>query len=348
MAGIDRTLIGSQGQRLQLGFLGGYNYVRQRFDDGLLLNFKTLYATGGFFFEPPNGFQAFNAAERDLAVPYDGKAEFGQSFDGPTAGIYGSYAKQGFFFDGLAKVDFFDMNVSRVRLNAVTGPDGCIPIAFDRIPDGSGGTRENPPLSPEGRELFARTGRYYEFVPEEDALGFRNYVIAGNAGFRYDLAPRSKLELTVGGRFTFAEFDSKGAEVGIVDGHVTRLQVGANYRHLSYVDPQLAWTNSVGVTVYSDVLISGFSRPVPGRPIGSDCVIDANPCRIVPNPLGTSSGSALGPGSPKADQGQLRVSGTLQSKVDMGGGASAFVEISGRIGEDYWGIGGKVGSRIEW
>lgn len=338
LAGIDRTFTGSQDQRLQLGVLGGYNYVRQRFDDGLLLNFKALYSTGGPFF-PPNGGFFYSAAERDLAVPYDGKAEVGQSFDGPTVGLYGSYAKQNFFFDGLARVDFFDMNVSRVRLNAVTDANGCIPT-----PDATGAAR----FSTEARELLARTGRYYEFIPVEDALGFRNYVMAGNAGVRYDLTSRSKLELTTGARFTYAEFDSKGADLGIVDGHVIRLQAGAHYRHLSYVDPYLSWTNSIGIAVYSDVLISGFSRPLAGRPIGSECIIDSNRCTIVANPLGTGGSSALGPGAPKADEGAVRVSGTLQSRLDMGWGASAFVEINARYGDDYWGAGGRIGGRIEW
>ena len=114
--------------------------------------------------------------------------------------------------DVLAKVDFLEMVRNRVRLNALTDLTGCIGDASLAL-NGSNGFNSN-------NDIFARNGRFYEFVPVEDKLDFRNYVMATNMGIHVPLNAASWLEPTICTRITFTDFGSNAAIVGLQDRQV--------------------------------------------------------------------------------------------------------------------------------
>jgi hypothetical protein len=158
-------------------------------------------------------------------------------------------------------------------------------------------------------------------INSSQSTDFRNYVLASNIGYHFDLDRGYWFEPTGRITYTFAHFDSDAAELGLDDGHTLRLQAGGRLGK-TILDQYAGriWTVAVGAYLYSDVLVEGF----------------------VANGQGISSGPL------EQDEGKLRVLGTLLGQVTTFDGYSVYAEGEVRGGEDYWGVGGKLGARVEW
>jgi hypothetical protein len=97
-----------------------------------------------------------------------------------------------------------------------------------------------------------------------------------------------------------------------------RLQGGARIG-VDWVTPdRRLWSLSFLAGVYSDVMVNGFTAPGGG-------------------------GVTLA-----TDEGKVRAIGQLRAKLVTRDGMSFYVQAEGRAGEDYWGVGGKAGIRVEW
>jgi len=109
------------------------------------------------------------------------------------------------------------------------------------------------------------------------------------------------------------------ATLGLSDGEALRLQGGARIG-ADWVGPDRhLWSVSFLAAVYSDVMVNGFTAP------------------------GGGTGVTLA-----TDEGKVRALGQLRAKVTTRDGISYYVQGEVRGGEDYWGVGGKAGVRLEW
>jgi hypothetical protein len=151
-----------------------------------------------------------------------------------------------------------------------------------------------------------------------------NYVIAANAYYRHDLGHTFLghplwFEPTIGIRYVASQFGSGAAALGLDDGEALRLQAGARIG-ADWVSPdRRLWSVSFLAGIYSDVMVNGFTAPA-----GTGGVTLAT------------------------DEGKVRALGQLRAKVTTRDGISYYVQAEGRAGEDYWGVGGKAGIRVEW
>jgi outer membrane autotransporter protein len=150
-----------------------------------------------------------------------------------------------------------------------------------------------------------------------------NYVIAANVYYRHDLGHTFLghplwLEPMLGIRYVASQFGSGAAALGLDDGEALRLQAGARIG-ADWVSPdRRLWSVSFLAGIYSDVMVNGFTAPGGG-------------------------GVTLA-----TDEGKVRALGQLRAKVTTRDGMSYYVQAEARAGEDYWGVGGKAGIRIEW
>jgi hypothetical protein len=149
-------------------------------------------------------------------------------------------------------------------------------------------------------------------------------VIASNVQYRFDQPNGTWIEPTAGFRFTYADFDDDARSLGLQDGHVLRLRGGIRAGITKLMDADsdkpFVWSGSISGIVYSDILIDGF----------------------------TDTSQGLSPVAVQDDEGKLRFEGTIRNELNMLDGLSLYSEVSGRVGEDLWGIGGKLGFRQEW
>ncbi|MEI9901700.1 MAG: autotransporter outer membrane beta-barrel domain-containing protein [Hyphomicrobium sp.] len=150
-----------------------------------------------------------------------------------------------------------------------------------------------------------------------------NFTIAPNIGYRFDQPGGWWIEPVAGLRYSYSAFGNNAFLLGFDNGQVFRIQGGASIGSSSLVRAEgrkFLWTTVVGALLYSDVVIDGF----------------------------VSSDDEFSPLAIKADQGLLRVQGVLRNEFDFLDGSIAYTEVLARGGEDYWGVGGKAGVRVEW
>jgi hypothetical protein len=151
-----------------------------------------------------------------------------------------------------------------------------------------------------------------------------NYVIAANVYYRHDLGHTFLghplwLEPVMGIRYVASQFGSGAAALQLSDGEALRLHAGARIG-ADWVSPdRRLWSVSFLAGIYSDVMVNGFTAPSGG------------------------GGVTLA-----TDEGKVRALGQLRAKVTTRDGISYYVQAEGRAGEDYWGVGGKAGIRVEW
>jgi hypothetical protein len=127
------------------------------------------------------------------------------------------------------------------------------------------------------------------------------------------------LEPVMGIRYVSSQFGSGAAALGLSDGEALRLHAGARIG-TDWVGPDRhLWSLSFLAGIYSDVMVNGFTAP------------------------GGTGGVTLA-----TDEGKVRALGQLRAKVTTRDGISYYVQAEGRAGEDYWGVGGKGGVRVEW
>ncbi len=142
-------------------------------------------------------------------------------------------------------------------------------------------------------------------------------TLANTFGFTRDLGHGLSLEPSVGFRYSYSHYYNDDASLGLRDGHVVRLEAGGKLVHLRPVGRGAVWSNTLGLYVYSDVFVDGF--------------------------VVSTDGSSF-----KGDQGEVRLRGMLQSKLQFTDGVQIYGEVNGRVGHDYQALGGKLGLRIEW
>jgi hypothetical protein len=204
--------------------------------------------------------------------------------DGPSAGVFATYLNGPFSADLLARVDFLRINEAFSDVLNFSAGVGPIPYS------GSGSTNLN------------------------------DYIVAGDANYRLAMTPVYWLEPTAGFRFTYSDYDSTAAALGLKNGDDLRLLGGLR------VGTDLYW-GTVRVTptltglAYDDVLITG--QVVSGGGFAATPVI----------PL---------------DAGKVRGEGIFAVNFDYGNGLSAFALADIRGGEDLFAAGGRAGIRYQW
>jgi outer membrane autotransporter protein len=152
--------------------------------------------------------------------------------------------------------------------------------------------------------------------PGTGSVGFVNYVIATNAYYRRDLGNQIWFEPMIGLRLVQTHFASGAGALGLEDGNSLRLEGGARVGS-DWVDPDhRLWSLSFLAAIYSDVTVNGYTAS------GAD-VLDQ-------------------------DAGAIRVLGQLRAKVTTVNGFSYYGQAEVRVGENYLGVGGKVGLRYDW
>jgi hypothetical protein len=142
-------------------------------------------------------------------------------------------------------------------------------------------------------------------------------LIASNIYYRRNMG-HYWLEPTAGIRYIHSYFGDGAAALGVGDGDALRLQAGVRIGS-DWVDiERRLWTVSFLGGIYSDVVVNGFTAGGPGN-------------------------VAL-----QTDEGKVRALGQLRAKVTVRDGLSYYGQAEVRGGEDYWGVGGKLGVRYEW
>jgi hypothetical protein len=343
VAGIDRLQRLSAGSGVVFGMLGGYNNTRQKYSPftGTNPSVPTSYS---FFIDanPQDGVPdtpGSPAAVFELNAPHTFNLDIEQRTEGGTVGGYTSYYRGNFFIDGLFKVDI--MNLTRRTKGTDTFPrevtndlnTGNSDNPNNTSPPGLGnqepGNLDTPVIDGEGNVCFSGDPRPLDFsdtletvnINSSQSTDFRNYVLASNIGYHFDLDRGYWFEPTGRITYTFAHFDSDADELGLDDGHTLRLQAGGRLgKTIVERSAGRIWTAAVGAYLYSDVLIEGF----------------------------VADGQGISSGPLEQDEGKLRVLGSLLAQVTTFDGYSVYAEGEVRGGEDYWGVGGKLGARVEW
>ena len=201
---------------------------------------------------------------------------------GPSVGAYGIYAAGAFSTDLTFKVDLFGLDES-----------------FSEVINGTGGPIVNAGTA---------------------SVDMVNYIVAQNFNYRVPVAAATWVEPTVGYRFTQTNYGSGRDSLGLVDGHVFRLQGGAR------LGTEFDWNGIsilpvVTALAYSDVDITGGSASTIGF---------------------------LTPGTFATDEGKLRGQGIFTMNFDYRNGLSSFAQADVRGGQDYFGYGGRLGVRYQW
>lgn len=352
LAGGDWTQKFSRSSGLMLGVLGGYSDTKQKYSTIKSSNSSVSTPFPFFYNTQPAGSPP--AAVFDFDVPHDTTSTTEQRSEGGSVGTYASYFSGGFFIDGLAKVDFnrltrrtvgtdtFSRTFTRApQLNTgfnnppqETDPaglqlgqnDGATAGGVTNVTDGNssrvivdgesnacfGGTRENATF-----ELAAPSS---DAINISQSADFRNYIVASTIGYQYDLNGGFFFEPTGTVTFTYSDFDGDAFQLGLADGHTLRLQGGGRIGY-SFIDVREGHivTTAVGGYLYSDVLVDGYT---------------------------TDDGFSTGASA--QDEGELRVLGTVDAQIAWLNGYALYAQGEVRGGDDYWGVAGKLGARVEW
>lgn len=144
-----------------------------------------------------------------------------------------------------------------------------------------------------------------------------NVSISGNANYRILTSASTWWEPTAGFRYTHSNYGSSAALLGMTDGEVWRLQGGARLGAEYFWGATQMVTTLTGL-VYSDVSISGL-------------VINT----------GAFGGAAV-----PNEEGEVRGLVALGLNFLNGPATTTFVNGEVRFGDEYFGVGGKVGIRV--
>jgi hypothetical protein len=341
LVGYDRQFTWD-GADVRLGGLGSYSSIRS---NGLPTTQNTSLDVTF-----PNGNES---KDQSGDVTPDSMLSFANSSttssktraSGVGGGVTWSISRSNSFMDGVAKVDFFELNntsLSSSTLGALnplevvsifndlgntpnfggiyyqdgtskaftaTDAKGCITINSTPTDDNDAKSQVADKIS----KIFLASNSPAQSASASLAV----MTLANNFGFTRDLGKGFTLEPSVGFRYSYSHYYNDDASLKLQDGQVLRLEAGGKLSHLQSVGHGKIWSNAAGLYVYSDVYVDGF-------------VITTN---------GTSF---------KGDQGEVRLRGMLQSKIQFADGFQLYGEVNGRVGHDYRAIGGKLGGRIEW
>jgi outer membrane autotransporter protein len=144
-----------------------------------------------------------------------------------------------------------------------------------------------------------------------------NVTITGNANYRIPTSATTWWEPTVGFRYVNSSYGSSAFLLGIDDGELWRLQGGVRFG-ASYYWGSTQVVGTLTQLIYSDVAINGF-------------VINS----------GAFGGAAV-----PNEEGEVRGLTALGLNFIHAPGTTTFLNGELRYGDDYWGIGGKLGLRV--
>jgi outer membrane autotransporter protein len=150
----------------------------------------------------------------------------------------------------------------------------------------------------------------------EGSTSLTNYLIASNIYLRHGHG-HLWFEPTAGIRYIHSDFGSRATALGVADGEALRLQAGVRVGSDWVGHDRRLWSVSFLAALYSDVLVDGFTAT------GADTVLED-------------------------DEGKVRALGQLRIKATTAHGVSYYGQAEVRGGEDYFGVGGKVGLRYDW
>lgn len=322
--GADRTLRSGDTQ-LVLGALGSLSSTKQSFNSSSSAIQNTTY-TIDLFQQGVATYQPGDVYDYVFPMTHAFSTFEQQTLKGGGVGLTASVSRGGFFADGLFKADFLtlkrttlasDAYLATLNVNSFEqkgqgkGQDGCINVVNN---NGLNGPELFPqdPYSFSGLQTFLNT-----FTQSTTAA---NFVFAETFGYHFDLRSGYWVEPLVGAIYTFSAYGSNAAMLGLQDGQDLRLQAGLRLGASKLVGDRGIWTASLTEIVYSDVLIRGY----------------------VTNADGFSAGYLA------ADQGKIRLQSILTSKLSLQNGLSFFLECQGRVGNNYYGYGGRAGARFEF
>jgi hypothetical protein len=145
-----------------------------------------------------------------------------------------------------------------------------------------------------------------------------NVTVGGNVNYRIPVSPMFWYEPTAGFRYTNSSVGSNAAIIGLDDGSVFRLQGGVRFGWENMWGPGRLLTTITGL-VYSDVSVDGLVINTAGF-VGSP---------VLPN-----------------DEGKVRGMGIFTLNYDNNAGIIWYGQADVRGGEDYFGVGGRLGVRV--
>jgi hypothetical protein len=151
-----------------------------------------------------------------------------------------------------------------------------------------------------------------------------NYSLASDFQYRFPISPGWWWEPTGGFRYVNSQYGNGAPALGLVDGYVWRVQGGLRLGTDQLWNFVRVTTTLTGLA-YSDVVVHGVV--ISGGSIG-----------------GTFFGNTLFP----SDQGLVRGQGIWRSNFDFGDGRSLFVQADVRGGEGLFGVGARLGGRIQF
>lgn len=286
-AGIPIPLaLSAESRASTVGFLGGVDFTSRNLltaGDGLIAGVLVGYAETDFRLTT-------TTTSADLNSVGNGSSILNARLSGPTVGAFVTYFNGGFSIDNTFKVDFLSLNESFVDNLAFTA---------------------NAPVPPPTMATFTGSG----------STSLTNYSSFGNINYRFHLSDQYWIEPTVGYNYTWTEYGSNAALLGLSNGSLLRVQGGARFGIESMWDRVRVTTTVTGLA-YEDVSVSGG---------------------VLQNAaFGTTSSLLL------AQEGKIRGQGILAFNFDFGNGFSSFVLGEVRGGEGLFGAGGKAGVRYQW
>ena len=157
-------------------------------------------------------------------------------------------------------------------------------------------------------------------LPAANETNQNDYIIAQNFSYRLPWA-QFWIEPTIG--YRYLDIVYSGGGLPTTEGESWRIQGGLRVGEdaVSWNGVLVRW--SLAALLYEDVSMSGFAADVDG-------VLES-----------------LSPVLP-SDLNQLRVLGIAAVDFDYGNGASSYLELNARAGENVIGVGGKIGIRYRW
>lgn len=269
-----------------VGFLGGVDFTSRNLlsaGDGVIAGVLVGYAETDFRL-------SMTTTSSDPINVGNGSSILNARLSGPTVGAFVTYFNGGFSIDNTFKVDFLSLNENFVdNLAFSSSALGVAPVPA----------------------TFAGSG----------STSLTNYSSFGNINYRFHLSDRYWIEPTVGYNYTWTEYGSNAALLGLSNGSLLRVQGGARFGIESMWD-QVRVTTTVTGLAYEDVSVKGG---------------------VLQNAaFGTTSSLLL------AQEGKIRGQGVLAFNFDFGNGFSSFVLGEVRGGEGLFGAGGKAGVRYQW
>ena len=318
--GADRHFY-REGFDIAFGVLGGASETRQSFTSSVSQMLDTTYTHT----QPLIGAPGTATYTYLFPTEHQITADANQNIKSPIIGLTFSVSRGGFFIDGVLRAELGDLNRTTQQSDAFAQTLNAVfqNETFGQPPGSNqaGCITINPrpgdPIYPNGYTLTNVQAVQASLAQQTTAT---QLIYAQNAGYHFDLSDGFWVEPLVGGQFTYAFYGSNAAALGLQDGYALRVQGGARVGKTDFGPGGYVWTTSFTGLLYSDVLIHGF----------------------VTNADGFSAGFL------QADQNQLRVQGILSCKVDLRNGLSAFAEAQGRYGTNYYGVGGRIGTRYQW